>query len=160
MGTGSGTAWNTEQQNIGDRENRAGMEAVLAGINQGNTEFNQGMGLHTTGVNDILRQRHGNLEQSKGLLNMNPQVTMPQFQNTNVSGPGNSGNLMQAGQLQYNASRDAANAKNSGGMGGLLGLAGNAVGSYFGVPGGGKGNKTAASYDPWSGGSSSDVKYW
>ena len=118
LGTGSGTAWNTEQQNIGDRENRAGMEAILAGINQGNTEFNQGVGLHTTRVNDILRGRQANLEQSKGLLNMNPQVTMPQFQSTNVNGPGNSGNLMHAGQLQYNASMNAANAKNSGGMGG------------------------------------------
>jgi hypothetical protein len=43
LGTGSGQAWNAEQQNLGETANNADLQAILAGINQGNIEFGQGM---------------------------------------------------------------------------------------------------------------------
>ena len=137
MGTGSGQAWNAEQQNIGDRESRADMQAILGGIDQGNKQFGQGMDLHNTGVNDILKQKSANIGQMQGMYALAPQVTMPQFQNTNVAGPGKSADLMGAANAQYSANMGAANAKNAASSNmtnGLLGLAGTIGGSFIGAP--------------------------
>lgn len=74
LGTGSGAAWESAQRSIGDTENRADLNAVLAGINQGNTQysqalagrgqragelgqtFNQGMAGRQQGVNEMNTQ--------------------------------------------------------------------------------------------------------
>lgn len=63
LGTGSGQAWNTEQMNIGDRESRADMGAILAGIEEGNTDFGQGMALRNTytGEQDRILQNAGGM---------------------------------------------------------------------------------------------------
>jgi hypothetical protein len=56
VGTGSGQAWNTEQQNLGDTENRADLNAILSGIQQGNTMFGQGMQARQQGASELDRQ--------------------------------------------------------------------------------------------------------
>ena len=118
LGTGSGSAWNTEQQNIGDRENRAGMEAILAGINQGNTEFGQGMALHTTGTGDILNQNAANLQKMQGLTGAANQFQMPQFSNAPTPGmPGTvTPNLLGAASQQYQAGVNRANSQTTNGL--------------------------------------------
>lgn len=113
MGTGSGTAWNTEQQNIGDRESRADMQAIMGGIDQGNKEFTQGMQAHQTGVNDILQQRQGNLGQLSGLMGLIDKVKNPTFQNVNNVGTYNPADLMAAQKAQYDAALNKSNAGNA-----------------------------------------------
>jgi len=113
VGTGTGRAWNTEQGNLGDTENRARMNAVLAGINQGNTEFGQGMLRHTTGTSDILNQRSGNLGQISGLMGLGQNLTTPQFSNVGNVGQYTAADLMGAANSQYSAALDKTNAANA-----------------------------------------------
>ena len=54
QGSSAGTALENQ---IGQNLNDADLKSILAGINQGNTEFGQGMQLHTTGTGDILNQQ-------------------------------------------------------------------------------------------------------
>ena len=118
MGTGSGSAWNTEQQNIGDRETRADQNAILAGINQGNTEFGQGMQLHQTGTGDIFNTNTANLQKMQGLTGAANNFQMPQFQNAPT--PGMSGaaspNLVGAAGMTAGGQQANANAQASGGL--------------------------------------------
>jgi hypothetical protein len=113
VGTGTGRAWNTEQGNIGDTENRSRLNAVLAGINQGNTAFGQGMLRHTTGVNDILNQRTGNLAQISGLMGLGQNLTTPQFANVGSVGQPGGIDYMGAANSQYGAALDKSNAANA-----------------------------------------------
>lgn len=112
LGTGSGQAWNSEQQNLGETANNADLQAIMAGINQGNVEFGQGMDLHQQGVQDILNQKAGNHEQLQGLFGLatNPKL---QFDNPASVGAYNPGDLMGAAKDQYGASLDKTNAQNA-----------------------------------------------
>jgi len=137
IGMGTGSAWNTEQANMGDRENRADMEAVLAGIQEGNTDFGQGMQLRQQGVNEAFRLPEANQQLALGMLGGANSFRMPTFNQPYT--PGQSGtvpDLVGAANSQYQAAIDKANAKNSSGIGGMLGgLAGNALGSFLGPMG-------------------------
>ena len=132
IGTGSGSAWNAEQQNLGVNENQADLGAIMAGINQGNTEFSQGMGLHTTGTSDIFNQEQANQAKMAGMLGQSNTFTMPTF--APVQTPGMPGavtpDLMGAANNTYQAQLAAANAKNAGG--GLLGTVGGIAGGMLG----------------------------
>ena len=113
LGTGSGQAWNTEQGNISDAENRADLNAIMAGISQGNTEFGQGMQLHQQGISDILGQREANLGQLSGLMGLGQQVTNPTFDDYYTSGAYQTGDQMQAQQAAYQAALNKTNASNA-----------------------------------------------
>lgn len=113
LGTGSGQAWNTEQGNISDAENRADLNAIMAGIEQGNTEFGQGMDLHQQGVSDILGERAANLGQLSGLMGLGQNVTNPTFDDYYTSGAYQTGDQMQAQQAAYNAALNKTNASNA-----------------------------------------------
>lgn len=112
IGTGSGSAWNTEQGNLYDAENRADLEAILAGYGQGNTEFEQGMGLHQQGVSDILSQEQANQAKMSGLMGLGDSFRLPTFEN--YATPSMSGaatpDLLNASQAGYKAAVDKANA--------------------------------------------------
>jgi hypothetical protein len=103
LGTGSGNAWNTEQQNIGDTENRADMNAILSGIQQGNTMFGQGMQARQQGVGETLQQNQANLGKLSGLMGLARGPQMPQFQNVNQVGMAPTADLMGAAKQQYGA---------------------------------------------------------
>jgi hypothetical protein len=76
IGTGTGSAWNTEQGNLGDTENRARMNAILAGIQQGNTEFGQGMQAYGQGATNLNNQfAQGMLGRQQGVNELNNQFT-------------------------------------------------------------------------------------
>lgn len=136
VGTGTGAAWNAEQQNINDVESRADMQAILAGINQGNIQFGQGMDRHKTGVSDIVGQRTLNANLVGGMLGQGNNFRLPQFSNAPTPGmPGSATpDIMGAAQQQYQAKLANANAQ-SAWKDKLLGTAGSIAGSFFGPAG-------------------------
>jgi hypothetical protein len=139
LGTGSGQAWNTEQQNIGDTEGRADMNAILAGIQQGNTAFGQGMQARQQGVNEITGQESANLGKLQGLMGLGRGAQMPTFQGINQVGMAPTADIMGAAQNQFGAERDAYNAETASRdklLGGLMGLGGMAFGGPMGAAAG------------------------
>lgn len=80
LNTGSGRAWENAQRAIGTNENQADMQAILAGINQGNTEYGQAMQGRQQGVNEMLGQKQANLGQLSGLMGLRQSVGSPAFQ--------------------------------------------------------------------------------
>lgn len=137
LNLGSGQAWNTEQQNIGDQENRADLESILAGINQGNTEFGQGMQAHQQGVQDINQARAGDIATASALEGMSPAQGNPDFASFFNSGNYSPQSQMSAGEQQYQAAMDRAAAKNADANGwmNMLKSGLGAAGSYYGAPG-------------------------
>lgn len=120
LGLGSGQAYNSQQDVLNQSENDAGLKSILAGIQQGNTQFGQGMQMHQQGVQDILNQRAGNLGQLSGLMGLTQtQGPNAQFNPFMDAGSYKPADLMGAQQAQYNAALDktnAANADKSGNM--------------------------------------------
>ena len=113
LGTGSGRAWDNSQRDIGDNENRSRLNSVLAGYNQGNTEFGQGMQAHQQGISDILGQNQANVGKLASIMGMNPQVGTPQFSNYFQGNPYQVADLTGAAMNQYQAGLDASNARNA-----------------------------------------------
>ena len=135
IGTGTGQAWNTEQQNIGDAESRADLEAILAGINQGNTEFGQAMDLHQTGTQDILAQEQANQAKMAGMMGQSNTFRLPEFANAPTPGmPGEATpDLLNAANASYQAAVDRANAKAAGNpWNQIIGIGSSLAGSYLG----------------------------
>ena len=113
LGEASGQAWDSGERNLNDAFSRSGMMGAQAGINQGNTMFNQGMQARQQGVSDILNQRTGNLAQVSGLMGLGQNLTTPQFAGVgNVGQPG-AANLMGAANSQYGAALNDTNAANA-----------------------------------------------
>jgi hypothetical protein len=139
LGTGSGEAWNTEQQNIGDTENRADLEAVLAGIQQGNVQFGQGMQARQQGVGETLQGEQANLGKLSGLMALGRGPQMPTFSGVNQVGMAPTADSMGAAEKSFGAERDAYNANTASRdklLGGLMGLGGAAVGGPIGAAAG------------------------
>jgi len=113
LGEASGSAWNSGERNLNQAANDADLKAIMAGINQGNTEFGQGMLRHTTGTSDILNQRAGNLGQISGLMGLGQNLTTPQFSNVSSVGQPGAADLMGAANSQYSAALDKTNAANA-----------------------------------------------
>jgi len=113
MATGSGQAWNNEQRNLSDSEDRSRMQATLAGIDQGNTAFTQGSQLHQQGVSDIAGQEQANMQKLSGLMGLGQQVGTPQF-NDYYQGQGYQvADMTGAAQNRYKADLNRTNAKNA-----------------------------------------------
>ena len=114
LGLGSGQAYNAQQDTLNRSENDASLKSILAGIQQGNTQFGQGMQLHQQGVQDILNQRAGNLGQLSGLMGLTQQQgPNAQFNPFMDAGSYKPADLMGAQQQQYNAALDKTNAANA-----------------------------------------------
>ena len=113
LGTASGQAWNNEQRNLSDSEERARMQATLEGINQGNTEFGQGMQLHQQGIEDITGQEKANMQKMAGLMGVGQQMGIPQFNDYYQSQPYQVADLTGAAQNKYQADLNTTNAKNA-----------------------------------------------
>lgn len=135
LGTGSGQAWNTEQQNIGDAEGRADLNAIMAGIQEGNTDFGQGMQARQQGVNETFNTEQANLGKLQGLMGLGKSAQMPSFAGVPRTDMAPTADTMGAARAQYGdeASRYNADAQSSNQMlSGLMGLAGNAIGGPIG----------------------------
>jgi len=135
VGTGTGSAWDSTQRNIGNNESDADLKAILAGINQGNVEFGQGMQAHTTGTGDILNQNTANLQKVGGMMGQSNSFRMPTFGPAPTPGMGANAtpDLTGAADASYKAALDQYNAKAGSGLAGqLLPLAGSVAGSFFG----------------------------
>ena len=133
-GSSAGTA--VEQQ-LADARSRADMQAILAGINQGNTEFGQGMQLHTTGTGDILNQNTANLQKVGGMMGQSNSFRMPTFGAAPTPGmPGGATpDLMNAGKASYDAAVNKANAQNaSDPWNQIVGIGTQLAGAYLGAP--------------------------
>jgi hypothetical protein len=151
MGMGTGRANQTQEEIMGQSRNDADLKAILAGIEQGNTEFNQGMDIyktragqldnnftqgmlgHTVGTSDILNQQKANLGQLQGLMGLiqSPSgVNAPGFSSIGQYDVPNYADL--AGQT-YNAQLNKTNAKNAdkSNLWGGIGQAANTIGSIF-----------------------------
>jgi len=134
---GSSAGTNIENQ-IGQNMNDADLKAILAGVNQGNTEFGQGMQLHTTGTGDILNQNTANLQKVGGMMGQSNSFRMPSFGAAPTPGmPGAATpDMTGAADASYKAALDKYNAQAGGGLAGqLLPIAGSVAGSFFGPMG-------------------------
>lgn len=109
---GSQAGTNLNQQ-LADMVSRSNMMGAQAGIQQGNEMFNQGMNLHTTGVQDILGERAANLGQLQGLMGLSQGVGVPQYNSFMQSGTPAVADLTGAAQNQYNAQMNKTNAGNA-----------------------------------------------
>lgn len=126
LSLGSGKAWDNEQFNLNDAENRSAMMAAQAGINQGNTMFGQGMQKYQQGVENLNNQYQQGLNQYNiGQQQLNNQFT----QGMGLHQQGVSDILQQK-------------AANLGQLSGLMGL-----GQTMGVPQ--YGNFSQATSAPW-----------
>jgi hypothetical protein len=145
VGTGTGRAWNAEQGNLGDTENRARMNAILAGINQGNTQFTQGLQARQQGV----QEENNRMDAIKGMMGLSAPTT-GQFASFNpqqgfVQAPDYVSNAIAKTQNQQaiNNAKAASSGGLLGGMGGTIGaIAGNMImpgwgGAIGGALGGG-----------------------
>lgn len=126
LSLGSGKAWDNEQFNLNDAENRSRMMAAQAGIQQGNTMFGQGMQKYQQGVENLNNQYMQGLNQ----YNIGQQQLNNQFQ----QGMG----LHQQGVSDILQQKQANMAQ----LGGLMGL-----GQSVGVPQ--YGNFSQATSAPW-----------
>ena len=123
VGTGSGTAWNTEQQNIGDAESRADMQAILGGINQGNVEFGQGI----TARNTYTGEQNKMLQNAGGMMTGAAPEDLKfgsYAQQAPVTAPNTTENAMAMWKMQ----QDAANAKAAASKGGMMSGLGSVAG--------------------------------
>ena len=133
---GSSAGTNVENQ-IGQNMNDADLKAILAGVNQGNTEFGQGMQLHTTGTGDILNQNSANLQKVGGMMGQSNSFRMPTFGPAPTPGmPGGATpDLMNAGKASYDAAVNKANAQNaSDPWNQIVGIGTQLAGAYLGAP--------------------------
>lgn len=74
LSLGSGRAWNNEQFNLNDSEDRSGMMGAQAGIQQGNTMFGQGMDIYKQGVQNLNTQfNQGMGLRQQGVSELNSQ---------------------------------------------------------------------------------------
>lgn len=112
LNTGSGKAWENAQRAIGTNENQADLQAIQAGIGQGNTEYQQAMAGRQQGVNEILGQKQANLGQLSGLFGVGQQMAVPQFNSFYQTNPYQVADLTGAANSQYQAGLDKANAGN------------------------------------------------
>jgi hypothetical protein len=135
LGTGSGMAWDTEQNNIGTNENDADLKAILGGYDQGNKEFAQGMGARQQGVseiNDMYKQMLG-LQQSGSPSELQFDDNYAQQQAVAAPDYAQISKDIQAWQQQKN---NAKAASSGGGLGGMLGsIGGTLLGSMAGPMG-------------------------
>ncbi len=113
LGMGSGRAYDTQQQLLNESENRSGLMAAQAGIQQGNTMFGQQNQLHQQGVQDILNQKQANLGQLSGLFGLGQAQGVPTFQNFGQAGQLTAPNISGAAQNQYEADLTKTNAANA-----------------------------------------------
>lgn len=122
------------QQSIGDAESRADMNAILESLRRGDTRFGQEMDRYKTGVSTQLQEKAANLTQLGGLFGLTQNVQSPTFAGYTPASAAGAPDLMGAGQLQYGAALDKANAQNASGswMAPVLGAAGTAIGSPIG----------------------------
>jgi len=153
LGEGSGTAWNSGEQNLNDAASRADMQAILAGINQGNTEFGQGMQAHTQGVSDITGQRTLNANLAGGMMGLGNGFRLPTFKDAPTPGMPDSvnPNTVQSAQLMDKIKAQNAQAQ-SAWKDKLLGTAGSIAGSFFGPTGAMIGGKLASGIGGMMGG--------
>jgi len=130
MGTGSGTAWNTEQQNIGDAESRADMQAIMGGINQGNTEFNQGV----TARNTYTGEQDRTLKNVGGMMGAAAPEALKfgdYVKQGVVNAPDYTGNATAMWKMQQDAANAKAAASKGGMMSGLGTVGGGLAAGYF-----------------------------
>lgn len=113
LNAGSGQAWLNAQRALGTNENQADMQAIMAGINQGNTEFGQGMQAHNAGVQDILSQKQANLGQLSGLMGLRQNAGNVQFQNIGQTPQLGAVDYAQLANQAYNQQLNTTNAANA-----------------------------------------------
>ena len=113
LSTGSGKAWENAQRALGTNESQADLQAIMAGINQGNTEYSQALQGRQQGTNEILAQKQANLGQLQGLFGLGQSMGVPQFENFTGAGALATPDLTGAANSQYSANLDKANAANA-----------------------------------------------
>jgi hypothetical protein len=113
LNTGSGRAWENAQRAIGTNESTADLQAIMSGINQGNTEYSQALQGRQQGVNEILGQKQANLGQLQGLMGLNQSMGVPQFDNFTAAGQLTTPDLTGAANSQYKSDLNKTNAANA-----------------------------------------------
>lgn len=153
MGTGTGRANQTQEEIMGQNRNDADLKAILAGVEQGNTEFDQNMlnyqqrqgqlenqfdqgtSIHQQGVSDILNERTGNIGQITGLMGlMQGQSSTPGTPDFNTAGEIDIPDYLDAETKRYIAELNRTNASNadSSNKYGVIGDALGGIGSMLG----------------------------
>ena len=133
LNTGSGRAWENAQRAIGTNESTADLQAIMSGINQGNTEYGQAMQGRQQGVSEILGQKQANLGQLSGLMGLqqnagkvdfNSVGQTPQLGNVDYTQLANQAYQQQLNQTNAaNADKAARNQSKTQAIGTVAGLA-------------------------------------
>lgn len=106
-------AWGGAEDQLGRDENDARMQGIMGGFAQGNTDFNQALGLATA----TQGQRAGQLDERRGirgqgitdLMALQGADKSPQFGQYTTAGTATAPNYLGAQQSQYNAVLDKMN---------------------------------------------------
>ena len=135
IGTGTGQAWNDTQRNLGDTENRAGMNAIMSGIQQGNTEFGQQQGLYNQDITNLnnrfsqesmnRQQRGSEIEKALAQSNMSATQGFNQGMQQRQQGQTELENQFAQGMLGHNTGVNdilRGNEANLGKLSGLMGM--------------------------------------
>ena len=134
LNTGSGKAWENAQRSLNDASSRSAMMAAQAGIQQGNTMFNQGMQGYQQGAQNLNNQyNQGMQNRQQGVNELNnlwqQQMAGRQQGVNELNTQYNQG--MQNRQQSVNEILQQKNA-NLGQLGGLMNLANGMTGPQFG----------------------------
>lgn len=160
LGSGTGQANSNMQQDVNDSEGRADLNAIMAGYDQGNTEFGQNMQGYQQGAANLNNQFGQNMQgyqqgannlnnnwqqgmagqqqkysQLSGLMGLGGSASMPASGGFMSATGSNADDLMNSSKAAHDAQVAAANAKNaskSGMFGSILGAAGTVFGGPLG----------------------------
>lgn len=116
-------AGNTLEQQIGDTNSRADMQAILAGINQGNTEFGQGI----TARNTYTGEQDRALKNVTGMMGAAAPEDL-QFGSYAQQAPVTAPNTTENAMAMWKMQQDQANAKAAASKGGMMSGLGSVAG--------------------------------
>lgn len=137
QGVGGNTnseAWDRAQQDLGRNENDASMQALLAGAQEYGNIYDRGMGNRNQWLTEQTAMRQLPLQELTAMLRNQQSYAAPQFEGFYQQQTGTGADILGAGQQQYGAAVDAANAKaqaKSNTMGTIGSIAGTAAGIFF-----------------------------
>jgi len=130
LGEASGTAWNTGEQNLNDAGSRADLQAIQAGLAQGNVEFGQGV----TARNTYTGEQDRALKNVGGMMSAAAPADLKfgsYAQQAPVTAPNTTENAMAMWKMQQDAANAKAAASKGGMMGGLGTVGGGLAAGYF-----------------------------
>jgi hypothetical protein len=129
-GNTGGEAWDRTQQQLGRNENDAYLQALMPAMQEYGNIYNRKMGNRNQWLGEQQYMREQPMNELMAMLRNQDSIGMPQFNPVPQQAGSRAADVLGAGQQQYGAAMDAANAKaanKSATMGTIGSLAGTAM---------------------------------